>query len=173
MGLDISYYSKVVESNDKTFEDGLFIHDSFLEYQLGSLKKLYVYDLTEKSESGSFRAGSYSGYNFWRNKLAIFAGYGSAENVWKKYNFMSNGMRYFKLKKISNEEVNIEPFVELIYFSDCEGIIGPEICKKLYEDFVKFDDEAQKVDYGYFYEKYLDWKEAFRVASDGGLVHFH
>ena len=174
MGLDITYISKVVKSSYN--QDALDDVDGFstncnnnFDYQLGSLKKFSIYGLSSESEQGYFRAGSYSGYNHWRNELAIMAGYDGAQGVWNDFN---NNLRYLKLKKLSGELAQLKPFYELIHFSDCDGLIGPEICKKLYQDFVNFEDKAKKEDEN-FYELYLMWKEAFRVASDGGLVCFH
>jgi len=179
MGLDISYFSKI--EIDENFKSGvttpeyydydvIYINPQPFDYQLCSLKVDSLYKLTENSEYDGFRAGSYGWYNTWRNNLAKLAGYETAENVWRDFN---REIRRIKLKTIENNNLEkIKPFYELIFFSDCEGVIGPEICKKLYEDFVNFEDKAKKQD-EYFYELYLKWKEAFRVASGSGLVSFH
>jgi hypothetical protein len=177
MGLDISYYSKI-EIDEK--EGDIYIHPQPFDYQLGSLKVGALYKLTPESKSDGFRAGSYGGYSQWRGNLAKIAGYESDESVWKDFN---RELRYVKLKKIENHKIEMKPFYELIFFSDCEGVIGPEICKKLYQDFVNFEDKV-KYEYSwpfwdfedsffYFYELYIKWREAFRVASDNGLVSFH
>lgn len=179
MGLDISYYSKVKLADrevDPDIDYPIFYteYNSNFRYQLGSLKNKSIYLPTEDCERGCFGAGSYSGYNMWRNELAIMAGYKNDKEVWNDNRFNPNNLRLMKLKKINNEEVIIKPFYELINFSDCEGLIGPDISAKLYQDFVNFDDKAKKfmVD-SYFYSRYLNFKEAFRVASFGGLVSFH
>ena len=57
-------------------------------------------------DSFAFQAGSYMYYCKWRNRLAEMAGLGSAEAV------------------RTNPEKEGLPFVELIDFSDCEGVIG-------------------------------------------------
>ncbi|MNJ79827.1 hypothetical protein D3C77_779790 [compost metagenome] len=47
---------------------------------------------------------------------------------------------------------------------------------KLAKDFADFDERAKYFDGdedGWFYKKYLDWKKAFELASDGGTVDFH
>ena len=174
MGLDIAYYSKIQEvGKSKSRDDeNIHIYGSSFTYQLGSLKENYSYSITEESESGSFRAGSYSGYNEWRNNLSIMAGYSGASEVWKDFN---PDMRYHKLLKLEGKNVRIKPFYELIFFSDCEGYIGPEISKKLYQDFLDFDDKAKKfvsTGISYFYRSYQNWTECFRVASDNGIVIF-
>lgn len=179
MGLDISYYSKVKLADrevDPDVDYPLFYteYNSTFKYQLGSLKLKSIYLPSDDSDSSSFGAGSYSGYNMWRNQLAIMAGYESADNVWNDNSFDPGNVRLLKLKKLNNEEIRIKPFYELIYFSDCEGLIGPEISAKLYRDFVDFDDKAKNFSKDtYFYSRYKNFKEAFRVASDGVLVNFH
>jgi hypothetical protein len=74
------------------------------------------------------------------------------------------------------------PFYELIDFSDCEGIIGPEVSEKLHSDFetnrpnmIKYcldnfinDDTA----YDNVMEIYDDFTKAFKLASKDGLVLF-
>ena len=83
----------------------------------------------------SFRAGSYSGYGEWRNDLAIAAGYkGGSEEVWMKADSGDYG----------------GPFEELINFADNEGVIGPVISQKLYDDFVNYEKEIDKtIDWWY------------------------
>ena len=126
-------------------------------------------------EGHSFRAGSYSGYNEWRNDLALAAGYeGGAEEVWSRGDGGEYGI----------------PFEELINFPDNEGVIGPVVSEKLYKDFVDQEEKIVKNidewylkihptkaynsdDFKWFMSKYNDWKEAFRLASDNGMVIFH
>ena len=178
MGLDISYYSNVVKSKHQEESDDydlydindLFTYNPYFKYQLGSLENNTWYSKTVSSVSDGFCAGSYSSYNYWRNDLAIMSGYGSAENV---FNSWLKNERYIKLLKLNGSEIKMKPFYELINFSDAEGTIGPEVSAKLYQDFVDFDESAKKYSDKYFYKKYCEWKEAFRVASDNGAVNFH
>lgn len=106
-----------------------------------------------------FQAGSYRGYNIWRNHLARMAGYSSDEAVWKQ----TGG-----------------PFWELIHFSDCEGAIGPQTSAKLAKDFQDWQGRAEAYavsiraeESSWFLKKYAEWREAFELASDDGAVLFH
>ena len=99
----------------------------------------------------AFRAGSYGGYNGWRSWLAGQAGHGSAENVWKN---ISSG-----------------PFVELISFSDCEGVIGPVVAAKLAKDFADYADKVSGDEWNM--KLYATWRQAFEMAADNGCVDFH
>jgi hypothetical protein len=98
-----------------------------------------------------FRAGSYSGYNAWRDELAKMAGYPSAEYVWYR--------------------VTKGPFLELINFSDCEGFIGPETAAKLARDFAEYQAKAEELG-DYFLGKYEDFRKACEYAADGGAIQF-
>jgi len=185
MGLDISYYSNLKLSGKQTGEesdwedhDVRIYNEKCFTYQLGSLIREHLYDTTPSSHYGGFRAGSYGGYNQWRNNLAKMAGYNDAEEVWQDETFDSFKVcnnRKDKLDSINGEIVErIKPFYELINFSDAEGSIGPEIAKKLYEDFVNFDEQAQNyTEEDWFYKLYEEWKEAFKIASENGAVLFH
>ena len=159
MGLDISVYKnlKIIDKTKINFDkdeqdDYLEIYDQDFKKQLdGSdliIGEYYDYDYAKE-----FRAGSYSGYNYWRNELAKLAGYESDVFVW--------------------ENVEDGVFVELINFSDCDGIIGSKISKKLYNDFCEFDNTASLKDGGFYYI-YKEFKEAFKIASENnGCVLFH
>tara|TARA_Y100000310_G_scaffold303125_1_gene341166 strand:- start:331 stop:906 length:576 start_codon:yes stop_codon:yes gene_type:complete len=130
---------------------------------------------SDDGEYFSFRAGSYSGYGEWRNDLAIAAGYeGGSEEVWMKADGGEYGF----------------PFEELINFPDNEGVIGPVVSQKLYDDFVNYEKDIdhsidqwylkmnpEKEYYGddvkWFKAKYKDWKYAFDIARKNGMVIFH
>lgn len=157
MGLDIHYYSKIKEI-ESTEDYTIKSNNEHFEYHLGSLKNDQCYETTKDSKHGSFRAGSYSGYNFWRNQLSIMAGYPGVNYVWDRFDTTKE----------------MKPFYELINFSDCEGIIGSEISKKLYQDFVDFDEKAKNWEKHHlnFYNIYTKFREAFKVALDQGAVCF-
>lgn len=115
------------------------------------------YAETVQSESHDFRAGSYGGYNRWRDDLARIAGFSSAEDYWPGGS--------------AGEDA---PFYELIWFADNEGTIGPEAAADLLKDFRDFADKAQEFwSDEYDLERYADWTTAMELAADGGLVSFH
>ena len=111
------------------------------------------------TETDSFRAGSYSGYGWWRNELAKLAGYAPHD---------SDGQISYC---VDCWEGKSGPFSELINFSDCEGTIGSECSAKLARDFAEFDAKAQ-AEGEEFYESYQDWRRAFDMAADNGAVIF-
>jgi hypothetical protein len=108
------------------------------------------------SERFAFRAGSYSGYNSWRNWLATVAGYRDAEDCWQR---ASPG----------------EPFYELIHFADNEGVIGPVVAKKLAADFAKHAGKAVELApaESWCLDAYARWWCAFLTAQHRGAVEFH
>jgi len=185
MGLDISAYSQLERVEVPDFDTDSELHQwENRMWDSGGLQIRSNYMFSEHMEgiddgwylpSGEyygFRAGSYSGYNEWRELLTFSVGYSSLEDVWGN---------------------NLEgPFTELINFSDSGGIIGPEYSKKLYEDFINYENEIidklsenmmgftstipERIDvdtYDYFIRVYNGFKKAFEIASDNGVVLFH
>jgi len=125
-----------------------------------------------------FRAGSYSGFHYWRVKLA------------KSVGIELDKMSGFGGSVIWTED---EPHYELLDHSDCEGEITAQQCEKLLEDF-----ENHRVDFmiecgiavdeiealansmlniksdDYDWKKYEMWREMIEhCANEGCSVHFH
>lgn len=107
------------------------------------------------AEGFGFRAGSYGGYNGWRAELARLAGY-SADFHGTGWDVPESG-----------------PFVELVNFSDCEGVLGPIVCAKLARDFAEWQERADQWGDAYWRQKYAEWRKAIEMAADGGAVSFH
>ncbi len=112
-----------------------------------------------------FRAGSYSGYNWWREQLSKLALRVAPSSVWK-----------------TPKKFAAKPFFELINFSDAEGVIGSTTSAKLARDFADHEVKLAKLadtkikdadERGYFLESYGDWRRAFELAARGGFVIFH
>ncbi len=64
-----------------------------------------------------------------------------------------------------------KPFFDLIYFSDCEGLIGPAACARLAGD---FDAHMRNFSSrGWWYEKAEQWARACRIAAGNrGALRF-
>lgn len=172
MGLDISVFCDIKkiepQPSREYYGDGAYLdqHPYFKKQADGIESGWYSYE-----SSYGFRAGSYGGYNQWRESLASLVGL-SPEEIWQ-----------------SADKFDGKPFVELINFPDCEGVIGPQTSAKLLKDFKDFEDKAKEVRmYGdtdeegkpldewmlnYFYNKYQEWMKAFELASNNGAVSFH
>lgn len=152
MGLDVFSYSglELVDADRDASDDGgkvkFYIEDFFAERANDIVHEgVYRYETTYH-----FRAGSYKGYNRWRNQLAIMAGFASDDDAFQAYG---------------------GPFWELIHFSDCQGVIGTEVAKKLANDFAQYEEQAKVID-DYFYDRYADFKRAFELAANNGAVRF-
>lgn len=71
-------------------------------------------------------------------------------------------------------------FNELIDFSDCEGVIGSIVSKKLYEDFSSNQELFEQwvyqkysvVEGEFLLRMYYKFESAFEIAKDGGAVKF-
>lgn len=105
----------------------------------------------------SFFVG-YSGYDDWRRDLSLMAHGVEPEVIWRR-----------------PAAYRGKAFVELIYFSDAQGAIGPIRSRKLAEDFDEHLAAArkyEKIECG-FIEVYREFRKAFRVAAGQGVVLFH
>lgn len=182
MGLDITAYRRLKKldvlfnANEEPVDPStrepldyhnctqLYVHDDF-PGRNGSIEHKGVYAF---EQSHSFRAGSYSGYNAWRERLAKLAGY--PMRPYNRYG-VTTEMRHDAAAWAG--DCQGMPFVELVNFSDCEGTIGPEVSAKLAKDFADFDERAKEVQEEWFYDRYCEWRKAFEMAADGGAVRFH
>lgn len=173
MGLDITAYSKLEQVDDAVFdEDADETIDRVTGEKIDAFLPCVNPDFPTRADNLvdrgayrvtgnplSFRAGSYGGYNLWRDELAALAGFpdsgakrGHAESAWKA----ASG-----------------PFYELINFSDCEGTIGPLTSAKLARDFAEYQAKADAHPDAYFRELYRMWRKAFELAANDGAVDFH
>lgn len=176
MGLDCTAYESVslVGDEHKPTSEGyceaeenghyhLFITEGQQDdwpYSIRGLEVGRCYLADEGSETFGFRAGSYGGYNQFREQLSLHALGVTPQQVWQR----------------PREYVD-KPFFELINFSDCEGQIGPQACADLAKDFAEHTEIRAKLladePDGYYAAKYDDWAKAFALAADTGLVDFH
>ncbi|MFL6657593.1 MAG: hypothetical protein ACJ8GW_05945 [Massilia sp.] len=116
--------------------------------------------------SFEFRAGSYSGYNYWRNELAKLAGY---ETTPVKSRDGTVVLRY----DATAWDLQRGPFWELIDFSDSEGVIGPTVCKRVHKDFLSFAALAARHPDESFRSSYGEWTKAFAMCANSGAIVFH
>jgi hypothetical protein len=170
-GLDITAYAELqIVPNAKIDTNGNPVHAqsevrlSPVDFpdQFVGLKANAIYRFTEQYE---FRAGSYSGYNWWRNELAKLAGY-----VPKIETHLGKTEERFDVSAWKSKG---GPFWELINFSDTEGVIGPVAAAKLYRDFLAFKGVAMRHADPTFRESYQEWEKAFALASKHGAIVFH
>lgn len=174
MGLDISVYKEIdfesfqsrsgksEEELDELYDNMLYLYNSYNPYNQSDNIREGFYNY-EKREF-NFRAGSYSGYNMFREILCESFYELKPEVIWGNITKYKDG-----------------DFIELINFSDCEGFIGPKTSKKLFNDFVKNEDKFnsfldtkinENTTKDYYKEKYQEWKKAFEIASEDGVVRF-
>lgn len=178
MGLDITYYQNVKQLDCVFDANGEPIDPQTRQPLPGEWTQAYVNpDFASRADDiqdqavyayerdGRFRAGSYSGYNWWREKLAEFAGY-------KPTKVERHGKSEMRFDQ-GAFEVEKGPFWELICFSDCEGVIGGSTCAKLSRDFEEHAARAATFDEERWQTLYRLWAEAFSTASGGGFVAFH
>ena len=172
MGLDITAHDNIGKYLSDKWTDGLeglieeggaiYLYnmgDQYSEFAgRADAIKTGVHSVFEGTNVIKFCAGSYSGYGAWRNELAQLAGYPAFgdHNPYSRGAWGASG----------------GPFWELINFSDCEGVIGPQTSEKLHNDFLTYLPSIDGKN-AYFQDKYLSFMEAFELAAKGGFVKFH
>ena len=159
MGLDITAYRGIEAVRKQRNDDDDGYEDGMARFWIMPEFKAAADDVKEKTlyryaEAFGFRAGSYIGYNRWREWLAGLVGT-TPERVW-------NGEK-------------AKAFQELINFADNEGTIGPRTAAKLAKDFAEYDEHAKRVSPdGYdYYDRYKNWRKGFEMAAQNGAVSFH
>ena len=168
MGLDITAYEKLERIHAPTNywceeheeEVQLYNLSEFHEQAAPSLEGDHADDYVRYGCFKSvelkfgFRAGSYTGYNEWRERLCRVALNMSTRQLW--------------------DHPKEGPFVELLHFPDNEGVIETSVCAKLSKDFVDHRERISKLaEDTWFMEKYDCWARAFKLASVSGAVELH
>lgn len=184
MGLDITAYGKLTKIDVVFDADGEPIDPvtrECVDYDLhaylnpdfpGRADDIEDRAVYRAEGSMGFRAGSYGGYNCWREDLAKLAGYPAIPV--DRHGSGNTQMRHDG----GAFDASCGPFWEAICFSDCEGVMGSAVSAKLAKDFSEWDERAKQ--YGeslsqqnWFYAKYQEWRKAYEMAADGGAVEFH
>lgn len=178
MGLDVTAYRKIERVADWPADaEGI---DDFAEYvprqgyvwqgrTVTSVHPVYVpgdfpehHSLTPGvyayAESMDWGAGSYSGYNLWRDWLSRAALGVPAERVWGRNfaRFRNRGVAW------------------LVNFSDCEGFIGAEVCARILADIRAHEATIRsRADDAARLERLNTWLAGLEMAADGGMLRFH
>lgn len=178
MGLDITAYSRLEKIDAVFSKDGEPIHPTTRKPIRGNICEPVINPDFPKQAEGieadavyryaktiGHHAGSYGGYNRWREQLAELAG-------WALISYERYG-RMWPSHAASTYTATGGPFWELILFSDCEGTIGAATAAKLAKDFADHQAKADAHTDEHFRNKYTEWRAAFELAADGGCVRFH
>lgn len=180
MGLDITAYRKLEKLECNLNGDGEPIDPSTGE-PLYEYFKCFANDYFPGREQGlesgacykyemaaNVFSRAYSSYNHWREELAKLAGY-PLTNFEQLGIVQTSHAAAAWLGKVKDSE----PFCELVNFTDCDGVIGPVVARKLLADFISFDEKAKAVDSHNFYKHYTDIRRGLEMAADGGALQFH
>ena len=154
MGLAVRVYTDIEETNEEEYDFTAFTLEGF-ERRVKNLKWKANY---KGVRVGCFIQYPYSVHTYFRNLLAELIGL--EKDFWFEYDPKCYSI---------NKDI---PFYELFDFADNEGCIDFESCSNLYTDFENYESLAkEKLDPKYF-ERYLNWKNAFYAAKDNGVVVF-
>ena len=159
MSLDITAYKQIkvaenqwLDEYEEPLEDGGF--DFWVNPDFPNRANVIIPDkIYVAADTYRFRAGSYSSYNYFRERLALVAGWENIQECWN---------------------ANSGCLWELINFSDCEGTLDTEVCQKLLKDIqsIKTPTSIVSQDDECFWSKFNDWVKALEFASDNGAISF-
>lgn len=154
MGLDITAYKNIrkvdiPEGNEGEYH---FSNTGFTQSNMTDFENEEIQIVFD--EDFSFRAGAYSSYNKFRNELCLAANGIKDETLW------------------ASKDENLK-FYWLINFSDCDGYIGTSYCKILYDEFCKYEEDIKSKLNECYHLNYNNFKKAFKLGSNNGLVDFH
>lgn len=169
MGLDIRAYSNLLklgplpeddEAMEKIYEQAYDLNQVVLYEnphfpgRAEGLDSKHLYQAM--SEPFDFRAGSYTGYGLYRDRLAEFVHIDPVELRADPFRF------------------EIYRFWDQLWFSDCEGFIGPVVSKRLFQSYCAKEHEFTEAfkDDEWMLNCYKNWKTAFGIASINGAVVF-
>lgn len=139
MGLHISAYCDLQPSDDEDSDDSIRVHCSF-EHQFGGL----VEGFYTGTECDIYFQRGYSGWSEVRELLATLSGWpehkGNLPETLSEHSSrhckMYPRQAYGRLS-VDADDWDSLPLLPLIRFSDCEGAICTEVCKKISADLNK------------------------------------
>lgn len=159
MGLDITAYKKLSKVENPKLDDDGYPENWQTEWKPGGgmiwsescfpgrgegVEPNTVYKYEDEFD---FRAGSYSGYGWWRERL---------EEI-------SDGNSFLELINFADNEGVIGSVVSKKLYNDF--VSNAELAEK-YSKTIGEDGE-------YWFDKYNSWMKAFEMAMDDGAVNFH
>lgn len=174
MGLDVDAYyglSKLDHLYDADGEPvdrktGEWLEDAWVMFYVnpsfsnreGSIVGRVAYSYTDADDVLHMGYGS---FNQWREKLAEIAGWPLSS-----YNRYDTDYPSYAASAWNATE---GPLWELIFFSDAEGVLGPETCKKLAADFDAITGDTSELE-----PTFSKFKDAVnRAANENGAIKFH
>jgi hypothetical protein len=178
MSLSLVAYQHVKHINDPRLSEldelHQVLHGDFPE-QAGTLVDEGYYQGTRQS---FFRIG-YGSYHSFREQLAIIAGYQKQaipEPDFRDPDFRDKAF-YWRNPHIADIYVNQlseGAFIEILCFSDCEGVIDEAHCRKLLVDFNAHEAKAMALanDLPKFWEFYQAFQRALNVAIQKGFIAY-
>ncbi|MBC9808170.1 hypothetical protein [Carnobacterium maltaromaticum] len=152
MGLDIRAYKNIKKvENAERDAFGILESDDLLEIHQD------IIDYTEKEFRGRTKGLKAGVYEYKKSDGFRAGGY--------------IGYTFFRqrLEKITS---NSQLF-ELLMFSDCEGYIGSVVSKKLAKDFKYLEEIAKNELEERDFNLFMEFKNAFELASENGCVEFY
>jgi len=156
MGLEITAYENLIITNNKKDKEFYFSEKTFEQEDRIIGECFVTYD-----DACGFSAGSYRNYNLFRNILCESINNLKDHELWE-------------LAVKDTEKAKSLPFYWLINFSDCDGYIGSSFCEILYKNFCDYEVVfKERIKDEYFISIYNEFKNAFELSKNNGIIIFH
>lgn len=182
MGLDISFYqaaqmlpADAIVGDDLDYDkypDGrlAYVNDDFLAQADGLPEK---FAFAAEGEGRDARIG-YASYGHWRECVAKAVGYPKAPPH-PDESSLDASYRESLPHVTSAWRGHFGPLHDLLNFSDCEGVIGPQTCAKIAAELAEYRDRALACmsDAPRFSEFYDAMMQGFSIVGPTGFARFH
>lgn len=179
MGLDVNAVTKyevIEDATEEQKEDFGYIYqpDHFKDHLGSNLKNKMVINVLETE--GEYQSG-YGRHSYFRDFLASLVypcvqipkpSFDDPEYSNKDYQHRFPHVHGMYQKSDLQLE---DDFVAIIHFSDCEGVIGNELCKVLDASFDKYMNKASDSEWFGQYKAMAECVKA--AATSGGYLYFH
>lgn len=181
MGLDVTACKNVkliIEPKISEADELIQVYHGHFGEQCGELQDGSYYNCEEEDW---FCGMSYGSYSHFRNELAKIGGWPEYKVSKPSYDDVDYEDKRFcydfpnvaSILNHDSDEVH-GAFVEVINFSDCEGFICSEFCKKLHKDFLDHQGVANEIlaDNSSYLKMYNGLRDAFEFGSHAGFVQY-
>ncbi|MCP3679919.1 MAG: hypothetical protein GY782_06460 [Gammaproteobacteria bacterium] len=181
MGLDVYAVTKyeIIENPTEKQKDDLtkIYQPKDFEVHLGESLSNGMYVNRIHCGESDYQSG-YGNHSYFREYLAELAGYKRIKVKKPDYSDPDYSNKDYQHRfphiygMYQTDGLTIEhDFVAIIHFSDCEGVIGNELCKVLDASFDKYMDKAKVSDW---FDKYKSMADCVKEAAEsGGYLDFH
>jgi len=161
MGLDIKVLSDISPLPNATFDEKNYVFTDEHGNTYTDEECWYSDDLKDQDEAYPGRSLGIIGDQIYKYQASS----------WKKIGCYQYYSQWCDKLREHTKNLNTA-FDELLNFTDCEGVLGPVVCRKLKNDFKLYKKYIKIENDRYFWNTYNKFADAFKLAGRDGIVIF-